>query len=235
MFLKADDCIQLAIILPKYKGEPQLIAVPMAATTGWTQSPLVFSVMSETVANVTNCNFKAMPRNVLPHQLEEPASQLDDFSPTPLARGEEDTSATQRLQALNPEVPAEPEEPALCPPSNQMYSRPVGDTDVFVNDFIQLGQGGPRRLKALRGHLLRAINQVLAQPTAKETHRNEAILLKKLLKGDGSWNTQKLILGWIVDTICQTIKLPPHRKETLELIFEKLASLKRVNSKKWAS
>jgi hypothetical protein len=111
----------------------------------------------------------------------------------------------------------------------------VGDTDVFVDDFIQLGQGGPKRLKALRGHLLRAIDQVLAQPTAKESHRNEAISLKKLLKGDGSWNTRKLILGWIVDTIRQTIELPPHRKETLAAIFEELASLKRVNSKKWAS
>jgi hypothetical protein len=60
------------------------------------------------------------------------------------------------------------------------------------------------------------------------------ILLKKLLKGDGSWNTQKLILGWIMDTICQTIELPPHRKETLALIFEELVSARRVNSKKWA-
>jgi hypothetical protein len=74
MFLKADDCIRLAIILPKYEGEPQLIAVPMAATMGWTELPPVFTVMSKTVADVTNRNFKAAPRSVLPHQLEEPAS-----------------------------------------------------------------------------------------------------------------------------------------------------------------
>jgi hypothetical protein len=117
-----------------------------------------------------------------------------------------------------------------------MYSHPVGNTDVFVDDFIQLGQGGPKRLKALQGHLLRAIDQVLARPAAEETHRNKAILLKKLLKGDGSWNTRKLILGWIVDTICQTIELPPHCKEMLAAIFKELASLKRVNStRKWAS
>jgi hypothetical protein len=76
---------------------------------------------------------------------------------------------------------------------------------------------------------------VLAQPTSDEPHRNEAVSLKKLLKGDGSWNTHKLILGWIVDTIRQMIELPPHQKETLAQIFEELASLKRVNSKKWAS
>jgi hypothetical protein len=38
-----------------------------------------------------------------------------------------------------------------------------------------------------------------------------------------------------VDNIRQTIELPPHRKEMLAAIFEELASLKRVNSKKWAS
>jgi hypothetical protein len=44
-------------------------------------------------------------------------------------------------------------------------------------------------------------------------------LLKKLLKGDGSWNTQKLILGWIMDTICQTIELPPHGVRVLDKLF----------------
>jgi len=76
---------------------------------------------------------------------------------------------------------------------------------------------------------------VLARPEADEPHRNEAVSLKKLLKGDSSWNTRKLILGWIVDTIRQTIELPPHQKDTLAEIFEELASLKRVSAKKWAS
>jgi hypothetical protein len=61
----------------------------MAATMGWTELPPVFSVMSDTVADVTNRNFESMPRSVLPHQLEEPASRLDDFFPNPLAQGEE--------------------------------------------------------------------------------------------------------------------------------------------------
>jgi hypothetical protein len=62
-------------------------------------------------------------------------------------------------------------------------------------------------------------NQVLAQTLAKEINRNKAIWLKKLLKEDGSWNSQQLILGYFVDTICQTIELPPHHKETLAQIF----------------
>lgn len=235
MFLKASDCPRLAIILPKYDGETQLIAIPMSCTMGWSQSPPTFSVMSETVTDITNANFQRRPREANRHRLEEHASALDNLSCEPLARGEEDSAATTRLRALNPKLVLAEEDESSAPPSNQMYSRPVGDTDVFVDDFIQLGQGGSRRLKALRGHLLRAIDQVLSRPNADETHRNEAISLKKLLKGDGSWNTRKLILGWIVDSIRQTIELPAHRKETLASIFEELASLKRVNAKKWAS
>ena len=102
----------------------------------------------------------------------------------------------------------------------------MGDTDVFMDDFTQLCQGGLRRLNVLWKHLLHCIDEVLALPNADGPHCNEAISLKKLLKGDGSWGTRKLILGWMVDTICQTIKLPAHRKETLAEIFQELASVK---------
>ena len=235
MFLKASDCPRLAIILPKYEGETQLIAIPMSCTMGWTQSPPTFSVMSETVTDLTNHEFSRQPRSVPPHRLEPAAAKKDDLSSAPQPRGPDDTAATARLQALNPSLVLAPDSGNDSPPSNQKYQRPVGDTDVFVDDFIQLGQGGHRRLKALRGHLLRSIDKILSQPSSDEPHRNEAVSLKKLLQGDGSWNTRKLILGWIIDTVRQTIELPAHRKETLAEIFEDLAQVKRVNAKKWAS
>ena len=104
---------------------------------------------------------------------------------------------------------------------------------MFVDDFIQLGQGRQKRMTALRGHLLEAINQVLDQPTGPEDYRNEAVSLKKLLKGDGSWGTRKLLLGWIVDTLRQTLELPPHRKQTLANIFVDLQGLWRIGHKKF--
>lgn len=235
MFLKASDCPRLAIILPKYEGEPQLVAIPMSCTMGWVQSPPTFSTMSETAADLTNTNFARNPRQLLPHRLEEKAAALDNLSREPMPRGEEDLVATAKLQKLNPGLVSEEGPCDHIPVSNQMHSRPVGDTDVFVDDFIQLGQGGQRRLKALRSHLLCALDQVLSTPAPDEPHRNEAVSLKKLLKGDGSWCTRKLILGWIVDTIRQTIELPPHRKDTLADIFEEVADTKRISSKKWAS
>ena len=90
-------------------------------------------------------------------------------------------------------------------------------------------------MKQLRNHLLSAVDQVLDRPMASERHRNEAISLKKLLKGDGSWGTRKLILGWVIDTLRQTIELPPHRKATLAKIFESLANTNRVSHKKYQS
>jgi hypothetical protein len=84
-------------------------------------------------------------------------------------------------------------------------------TDVFVNDFIQAGQGDAQQLTDLRRQLLHCVDEVLARPLPNEG-RNEAVSLKKLLKGKGSWGTRKLILGWIVDTVRQIIELPPQRK-----------------------
>jgi hypothetical protein len=144
MFLKASDCPRLAIILPKYQDEPQLIAIPMSCTMGWTQSPPTFSVMSEMVADLANQSFASSPRSAMPHRLEGLAADLDILSSEPQPRGEEDTSATQRLLALNPGMSAAVDEPNDSPPSNKMYNWPIGTTDVFVDDFLQLGQGGSK-------------------------------------------------------------------------------------------
>ena len=81
----------------------------------------------------------------------------------------------------------------------------------------------------------RTVDDVLAQPLPDESHRAEAVSLKKLLKGDGSWGTRKLILGWIIDTLHQTLEIPAYRKTMLANIFEDLKGRKRVGQKRWQS
>jgi hypothetical protein len=125
---------------------------------------------------------------------------------------------------------AKPE--AAAPPSNMPFEKPVGTTDVFMDDYIQVGQGGPKGMRKLRRHLLEAVNQVLAQP-GTESHRNEAILLAKFCTGDDSWTTRKVVLGWVLDTIRQTMELPPHRKLLLANIFHDLQGQKRTCRKTW--
>jgi hypothetical protein len=186
LFLRAKDCPRLAIILPKCEGEEQLIAIPMSCTMGWVQSPPTFSAMSETVADLANANFSKSPRTAAPHRLEEAASRLDDLATVPQPREPQDRAATARLAALCPlrSSPSPPDTPVpVARPSNCSYQRPVGDTDVFVDDFIQLGQGGTRRLQALRRHLLHAIDQVLAKPSKTRHTETRPSLSRNSCKG----------------------------------------------------
>ena len=82
--------------------------------------------------------------------------------------------------------------------SNQPLQHRVAQVDVFVDDFIGIAQGSKRQLSNLRRNILHSIDLVLDQPRPGERLRNEAASVKKLLKGDGSWETRKLILGWII-------------------------------------
>ena len=135
------------------------------------------------------------------------------------------TPGTRGPGAANEEPPA--------PPSNRRFTKPVGSTDVFVDDFIQVGQGGPRRMKALRRSLWHAVDEVLAKPDEASTERPEAISLKKLARGDGSWCTRKEILGWIVDTLRQTLELPGHRKKELAELLDRLCKARRMSTKRY--
>ena len=88
-------------------------------------------------------------------------------------------------------------------------------------------------MAALRRHLLSTIDRVLAQPNSEESYRREAVSLKKLMKGDGAWSTRKIILGWVIDTVRQTVELPPHRKAELAAIFASLAQVQRISHKRY--
>ena len=151
----------------------------------------------------------------------------------PRPRSVEDSDGDLELLRAATGYAEEPHVETLSPPSNCPWNRPLGHTDVFVDDFIQVGQGGEKRMYALRNHLLHAVDDILDKPLPDETHRREAISLKKLLQGDGSWATRKVLLGWILDTVRQTLEIPPHRKATLAQIFSELQSTKRVSEKNW--
>ncbi len=78
MALSATDCLRLALLFPKFEGEPQLVGIPLACTMGWVQSPPTFSAMSETVCDVTNARFQAAPFSAKEHRLSPLAESMDD-------------------------------------------------------------------------------------------------------------------------------------------------------------
>ena len=59
-------------------------------------------------------------------------------------------------------------------------------------------------------------------------YRQEPASVKKLLKGDGTWDTRKIILGWILDTVNGTIELPPHRVARLNAILASVTPKMKV-------
>ena len=64
-------------------------------------------------------------------------------------------------------------------------------------------------------------------------YRQEPASIKKLLKDDGAWDTQKIILGWIIDTMNGTIE-PPHRVARLKAILASVTPTMKVNAvKQW--
>jgi hypothetical protein len=200
---------------------------------GWVQSPPTFCTMSETVCDLANHAIRSNKPADTEHRLEAQAGIDNDLSYSwePRKKEPEQASADKALEPYS-RTTLIPTETKATPPSNMPFAKPVGTTDVFMDDYIQVGQGGPRRMRKLRRHLLEAVDRVLAQP-GTESHRNEAISLKKLRTGDGSWTTRKVVLGWVLDTIRQTMELPPHRKLPLANIFQDLQGRKCISRKTW--
>ena len=87
----------------------------------------------------------------------------------------------------------------------------------------------------MRNIFMHAIDDVFRPlETADNIFCREPISLKKLAKGDCSWSTIKLVLGWIIDTVSMTIHLPPHCLERLADILASIPATQKRNSlKKW--
>jgi hypothetical protein len=226
--LVPDSAPGLGVILPRSPGEPYLVAIPLVLPMGWVESPPQFCAVTETAADLANRRVRHPWAP--PHRLESMAdvAATADHSPvSPL------------LVCVHPSAvpPFEPSAvPPFAPPAHrtlQAASRPVASVDVYVDDFIAIAQGSARTLRTVRRHLLHAIDDVFSPLAADDKFGNEPISVKKLRKGDASWDTLKVVLGWLVDTVRQTIALPPHRSERLLTLFHEMRDRKRVSVKRW--
>jgi hypothetical protein len=110
----------------------------------------------------------------------------------------------------------------LAPTRRVHCKSPVAFTDVFVDDEIQVAQGSTARLNRYRRVLLHCNDFVFWPNDAvnANTNRKQPMSNSKFDKGDTSWATTKITLGWLIDTLQKTIELPAHRKERLLLILE---------------
>lgn len=215
------DVPKLGVIFPTRPGVEPIVALPLVLPMGWANSPPIFSAATETIADITNQRYQSsLPTKR--HHLDDLAATVEVESPTILQLHEPST------------VPALATNPISNPYLSSFTDR-VQYTDVFVDDFPALVQGNELQQRHARRVLLHAVDEIF-RPLESTDHpqRAEPVSIKKLRKGDCTWGTVKVILGWVIDSANKTIHLPQHR---IDRLFEILDSIpptqKRTSVKKW--
>jgi hypothetical protein len=137
------------------------------------------------------------------------------------------STVSRQLVQLPPTLSAPP-----LRATHRVRSGPLSYIDVFVDDFIALCQGSKHRLSTVRRILLHTVDDFLKSPD-EHPKAKEPLSLKKLSNGDASWDTVKTILGWLIDSVCQTLSLPDHRSARTISLIEEFLSRKRCTLRQW--
>ena len=210
VWLSVCGVMKLGVALPKKEGEEQLIAFPLVLPMGWVESPPHFCAVTETVADLANESLRK-------------GDQIDDWHRLEVAAD----SAPPSYATATAEVPMTHNRP-------HRHARPLSYIDLFVDDFLALAAGPPRTRNRVRRALLSSLDTVLRPLSSGDrSSRAEPASVKKLLKGDGAWATQKILLGWLIDSIEGTIALPPHRCTRLHEILAEVHGRDRVPLRQW--
>ena len=69
-------------------------------------------------------------------------------------------------------------------------------------------------------NLFRAFDEIFCPNEQKNIAHKQHISIKKLCKVNAAWSTQKVILGWAVDTVQQVRTLPLDHKEKLTSLLD---------------
>ena len=112
-------------------------------------------------------------------------------------------------------------------PSIPTKLTPLSCVNVFMDDFITLGQT-KNMCHRVRNVLMQAMNQVF-RPLGDQDGAfcSEPISVKKLRKGDCSWETCKTVLGWIINAVQMTIQLTQHRVQHLGVILASIPATQK--------
>jgi hypothetical protein len=217
IMVRSRDIVKLAVSIPTLAGEEPLVALPLVLPMGWTQSPPWFCAATETATDVANQRLQRKWK-APPHRLDTLASTPPaSVVPTPLAAPVDYTPVPEAI------------------PPRTWKRQPLERFDVFVDDFIGTAQGSKARLNNTRRVLFHTLDELFRPLEANDQeYRREPASTKKLGKGDGHWETRKIILGWILDSIRMTIELPPHRITRLQDLLDSVPlGQKRTSVKKW--
>ena len=109
----------------------------------------------------------------------------------------------------------------------QAAAQAVNLLEVFVDNFIAAtNDTSSSNLTTFSKAILHDIHSVFLPPEVS-THQGEnPISQKKMKQGDGTWQTTKEILGWIVNDTEYTIQLPPSKCEKITKLIKATQKMK---------
>ena len=217
--IRSTDALKLAVLFPARPGEEPLIGIPLTLPMGWKESPPAFCTATETVADLAN---EALRHDIA--RLHKAPHRLDTVSETPPPTECTDTAPPPARECTPVPHHAGPK-----------LLRPLQYWDVYVDDFLALAQGNKRRRRMIKRALLHSLDSVFRPlETGDVPTRQEPASVKKLKKGDATWATRKVMLGWLIDTVRGTIELPAHRIERLSEILSLVKPQQKVvDEKEW--
>jgi hypothetical protein len=221
MNLRPQDALRLGVLFPSRPGERQLIGIPLVLPMGWTESPPAFCAATETVADLANNTMASDWKSLdTPHRLDEvaesPIPPDDETAHDTVPEGLDDTADGRNAV-------------------RRRKQKPTRSWDIYVDDFLGVAQGNRKTLKKVKRALLNSLDKVFRPLSPSDNpERQEPASIKKFLKGNGTWSTKKRMLGWDIDTVAKTIRLPPHRVERLFEILDSIKPYHRtVSTKQW--
>ena len=102
--------------------------------------------------------------------------------------------------------------------------------EIFVDDFFRITQGNKARREEVKRALLHSLDDVLRPLSLTDLPtRQDPASLKNMKQGDSTWATQKIILGWVIDSVRGTIHLPQHRVTGLTTMLQEVEDQQRVS------
>jgi len=133
------------------------------------------------------------------------------------------------------EIHTSPTEPARRQSSD---GPPCQMSAVYVDDHVMAAvedKSGTLLERTARA-TLHGIHSVFQPPSSTGmSDAKDPISEKKLLKGDGRWDTRKEILGYLLDGVARTIQLPADRADALLKELRAVLKKQRVQLKRFRS
>jgi hypothetical protein len=147
------------------------------------------------------------------------------------------------LQPLRPHHPHQrAAEPTLPLPAPRAFSdsalfpfnpvpppHPLQYTEVYIDDFM-LAVQRPHHVRLMHS-LLHHLHSVFRDPS--DSPRRAVVSESKVKKGDATFSTEKIMLGWHVDTHRMTVHLPAHRVQRLSDILQTALTSRYTTRIKW--